>query len=118
VDSNYIISYVNGSVLVNTAPLSIAASSDSMTYGGSVPTITASYSGFVNGDSAATLTTPPTCSTTASSSSPVGTYASSCSGAVDSNYTITYAPGAVVGRKRRPRGQRLVGLDDLRRDST
>ena len=96
VDSNYIISYVNGSVLVNTAPLSIAASSDSMTYGGSVPTITASYSGFVNGDSAATLTTPPTCSTTASSSSPVGTYASSCSGAVDSNYTITYAPGAVV----------------------
>ena len=42
-----------------------------MTYGGSVPTITAGYSGFVNGDSASSLTTKPTCSTTATSSSPV-----------------------------------------------
>ncbi len=45
------------SVTVGTAPLSITASSGSMTYGGSVPTITPSYSGFVNGDSAASLTT-------------------------------------------------------------
>ena len=59
-----------------------------MTYGGSTPTITASYSGFVNGDTAASLTTPPTCSTAATSASPVGSYPSSCSGAVDPNYTL------------------------------
>ena len=31
---------------------------------------------------------------------PGGTYASTCSGAVDSNYTISYVAGAVVGRER------------------
>ena len=71
-----------------------------MSYG-STPTITAGYSGFVNGDTAASLTTPPTCSTTATSSSPVSppTYPSSCSGAVDPNYTISYVPGAVTVTK-------------------
>jgi len=96
VDPNYSFTYVNGSVTVDPAPLSIAASSDSMTYGGTTPTITASYSGFVNGDSASSLTTQPTCSTTATSSSPAGAYTSSCSGAVDPNYTISFTQGAVV----------------------
>ena len=93
VDPNYAISYVPGAVTVNKAPLTITASSGSMTYGGTVPTITPAYSGFVNGDTAASLTTQPTCTTAATSSSPVAgsPYASSCSGAVDSNYTISYA---------------------------
>jgi len=77
-------------------PLTITASSASMTYGGTPPTITASYSGFVNGDTSSSLTTPPTCSTTATSTSPPGSYPSSCSGAVDSNYTISYVNGTVT----------------------
>ena len=36
---------------VNKAPLTVTASSGSMTYGGTPPTITPSYTGFVNGDS-------------------------------------------------------------------
>ncbi len=96
VDPNYTFSYVDGSVQVNPAPLTIAASSDSMTYGGSTPAILPLYTGFVNGDTAGSLSTQPTCTTTATSSSPVGTYVSSCSGAADSNYTISYVPGAVV----------------------
>ena len=95
-DPNYSFSYVNGSVEVDPAPLSIAASSPSVTYGGGTPAITASYSGFVNGDNASSLTTPPTCSTTATASSPVGSYPSSCAGAVDPNYTIHYVGGEVV----------------------
>ena len=47
-DSNYTIGYVAGTVLVNKALLTITASSGSMTYGGTVPTITPGYSGFVN----------------------------------------------------------------------
>ena len=93
VDSNYEISYVDGSMQVTAAALVITASSGSMTYGGSVPVITANYSGFVNNDSATSLATQPTCSTTATSSSPVGTYQSSCSGAADANYTISYVVG-------------------------
>ena len=61
-----------------------------------MPVITPAYGGFVNGDSAASLSTPPTCSTTATSSSPPGTYPATCTGAVDSNYAITYVAGAVT----------------------
>ena len=62
---------------------------------GTVPAITPSYNAFVNGDSAASLATPPTCSTTATSSSPAGTYPTTCSRAVDANYTITYVAGTL-----------------------
>ncbi len=96
VDANYAITYTAGSISVGTATLSITASSGTMTYGGTVPTITASYSGFVNGDSSASLTTQPACLTTATSHSAVGNYTSSCSGAVDANYTIGYTAGSVT----------------------
>ena len=54
-----------------------------MVYGSALPTLTASYSGFVNGDNAANLTTPPNLSTTATSASPVGNYPITASGGVD-----------------------------------
>src|ERR1051325_7811345 len=92
-DDNYTISYAPGSVSVTPASVLIAASSGTMVYGGTVPTITAGYTGLQAGDLApATL---PTCSTAATSTSDVGSYASSCSGAADDNYTISYAPGSV-----------------------
>ena len=99
VDSNYNISYAAGSVTVNPAALTITASNGSMVYGGTPPTITvAGYAGFVNGDSASSLSTKPTCSTKATSSSSVAgsPYPSSCSGAVDSNYKISYVNGSVT----------------------
>ena len=102
VDPNYTFSYSGGTVTVTAAPLTITASNGSMTYGGTVPTITpATYSGFKNGDTASSLSTPPVCSTTATSSSPPSppTYPSSCSGAVDSNYTIGYVAGTVSVNK-------------------
>ncbi len=69
-------------------PLTITASSDTMIYGGTVPTIT--YSPYTP------LSTQPTCTTTATASSPVGTtYTSSCTGASDSNYAISYVSGSV-----------------------
>ena len=66
------------------------------TYGTPVPTLTASYSGFVNGDTASSLTTQPTLSTTATASSPVGSYPITVSGAVDPNYNITYVSGTLT----------------------
>ena len=44
---------------VNPAPLTITASSGSMTYDGTPPAITAGYSGFVNGDGPGSLSTAP-----------------------------------------------------------
>jgi hypothetical protein len=90
--------YVAGSVTVGKAALTITASSGAMTYGGTVPVITPIYNGFVNGQNASSLTAPPTCSTVATGSSPVAgsPYASSCTGAVDPNYSITYVAGSVT----------------------
>ena len=98
VDANYSIAYVPGAVTVNQAALTVTAASVSMTYGSAPPAITALYTGFVNGDTASSLTTKPTCTTTATSTSPVAgsPYSSSCSGAVDPNYAIGYATGAAT----------------------
>ena len=57
----------SGTLTVTKATLVISASSGSMTYGGTVPAITPGYSGFVNGDTAASLTTQPVCTTAATS---------------------------------------------------
>ena len=90
VDPNYSFSYVAGSVAVTPVALTITAHNTSVPYG-TTPTIMPSYSGFVPGDSASSLTTQPTCSTPDTGSSAVAgsPYPSSCSGAVDPNYTIT-----------------------------
>src|SRR5206468_3850874 len=63
-DPIYTIAYVTGTLTVNPAPLTITASNASVTYGDGAPAISASYSGFVLTDTAASLTTPPTCTTT------------------------------------------------------
>ena len=96
VNSNYIIQYVNGTYTISAAPLTIKANNATMTYGGTVPSLGVSYSGFVNGDGASNLTTQPTITTTATSSSPAGTYPIAATGAVDPNYTFTYQPGTMT----------------------
>ena len=95
-DPNYTITYVNGTMTVGGATLTVTANSASMTYGGTVPALTVSYSGFINGDNASSLTTAPTVTTTATSSSSAGDYPITVSGAVDPNYTIVYVPGTLT----------------------
>ena len=95
--SNYTISYVNGTLTVNPAPLTITANNASKIYGAPLPLLGVSYSGFVNGDTAANLTAPPTLATTATASSHVqaGGYQVAASGASDPDYAITYQPGTL-----------------------
>jgi hypothetical protein len=95
-DGNYQITYQAGRLTVNPAPLQVTASSASMPEGGPVPAITPSYQGFIAGDTASSLQAAPQCSTSATSSSPPGEYPSSCSGAVDANYGISYTDGTVT----------------------
>ena len=58
--------------------------------------MTATYSGFVDGDTAASLPRLPSLATTARAGSPVGSYDIDVSGAVDPNYNITYAAGTLA----------------------
>ena len=101
VDGNYTIGYVPGTLTINKAPLTITANNQGMTYGGTMPSLTASYAGFVNGDSAASLTTAPTVVSATPANANAATYAGTltASGAVDSNYTICYAPGTLTINK-------------------
>jgi FtsP/CotA-like multicopper oxidase with cupredoxin domain len=90
-------STASGTLAVSKAGLTITASSATINYGGAVPAITPSFSAFLGADNATTaLTSQPTCSTTATSASVVGSYPSSCTGAVALNYAITYVGGAVT----------------------
>lgn len=96
VDPNYSISYVAGTLTVSTAALTVTADDQSMAYGAAVPTLTASYSGFVNGDTQSSLTTLPTLSTTATSASAPGSYPITASGAADADYSFSYVPGTLT----------------------
>ena len=95
VDSNYTISYAAGTLTVTPADLTITADDQTKLYGAALPTLTVSYSGFVAGDTAANLSTPPTLTTTATASSHVGGYAITVGGAVDTDYTISYFDGTL-----------------------
>ena len=98
-DANYTVTYPpSGSVTVNPASLTVTASSPSMTYATTPPTITPSYTGFENNDSASSLATSPICSITATGPFTVASlpYATSCAGASDPNYTISYSPGSMT----------------------
>ena len=94
--NNYSITYVNGNLTVNPKSLTISPNNVSNVYGAALPTFTFTPSGFVNGDTMASLTTQPTATTTATAASPVGTYVITASGAVDPNYTIGYGTGTLT----------------------
>ena len=97
-DSDYSISYVAGGLTVTPVALVISANDQTKVYGAALPTLTASYSGLVNGDTPASLTTLPTLTTTATASSHVSgnPYSITASGAVDSDYTISYVAGSLT----------------------
>ena len=88
IDPNYTITYVNGTLTVTKAPLTITALPKLKVYGETNPALTYTYTGLVNADAAPS--TLPTIITTALASSPVGAYPISISGASDANYTISY----------------------------
>jgi hypothetical protein len=96
--SNYAISYVSAALTITRAPLVVTAIDQVMRVGGPVPTLTVSYTGFVLGETAATaLTGSPTCTTTATASSPAGVYPITCTvGTLASpNYTFALVDGAL-----------------------
>jgi len=95
-DANYTISFSGGTLSVIPASLTIRADDKTKVAGAANPPLTASYTGFVNGDSVAVLDTAVTISTTAADASPEGTYPITVSGAADANYAITHINGTLT----------------------
>ena len=97
------ITYVNGSLVINKAPVVITAQSRTGTRGGAIPTPT-----FTSNPTAATYTTQPICRVyntsdttfatplTGNFPNAAGTYVTHCSGAVSTNYTPSYVNGTIT----------------------
>src|SRR5207248_1253612 len=95
---NYTISYTPGTLTVTKAALTLVADDKSKVYGAGNPALTfhdASGHPFVNGDTAANLTTQPSLATAAPSAG-VGSYAITIGGAVSPNYTISYTAATLT----------------------
>ncbi|RYY23142.1 MAG: T9SS type B sorting domain-containing protein, partial [Sphingobacteriaceae bacterium] len=95
-DNNYTVATaVTQNLTVNKALLTITATNQTKTYGTANPELTAGFTGFVNGETSNNLTTKPTITTSATTTSSVGSYPINVSGAVAANYQITYVNGSL-----------------------
>jgi hypothetical protein len=94
---NYAITYVDNTTgVITAAPLTVTADDVSRLVNTPNPPFSASYAGFVGGDSAGSLGGTLIFSTPAVVASPSGVYAINVSGQTSSNYTLPYAPGRLT----------------------
>jgi len=98
VSSNYSIQFFPGTLTISPATLTITANNASMAYGGALPAFSASYSGFVNHDTTSVLSGAPSLTTTATSSSSVGSYpiAATTGTLSAANYALKFVPGTLT----------------------
>ena len=91
-NSNFAATPVERTLNVSKAVLTATADNQTKVYGATNPTLTFVYSGWVNGNGIADLTTAPTAITTVTVTSPVAVYtgAITVSGGMDENYSFSY----------------------------
>ncbi len=95
--TNFNDTYVNGTLTITKAPLTVSVEDASIVQGENIPTFLLKYSGFRNGDTESTaFTAKPSASTIATSNSLPGTYPIVVSGGSAQNYALTYQPGTLT----------------------
>ena len=94
--TNYALSFVNGTLTINAAPLSITATDATRQYGATNPVFAATMQGFVNGQGASALAGTLSITTSASQTTPVGAYAIIPSGLSSTNYLLSYSNGVLT----------------------
>jgi hypothetical protein len=98
--TNYSFTFVNGTLTVNKAVLTVTADNKTKTYGAANPSFTATFTGFVNGQTLATsgVSGSAAMTTTADATSPVGAYPISIAEGTlaATNYSFTYANGTLT----------------------
>ncbi len=95
---NYDITFVNGTLTITPAPLTITADDKQKVYGAPLPEFSVQYASFVNGDNSSSLggTLAFASSATAASSVAGSPYSVTPSGLTSTNYNITFAPGKLT----------------------
>jgi sugar lactone lactonase YvrE len=89
---------VSHRIVVNAAVLTVTGNNASRVYGAANPNFTASFSGFVNGDTSSVLSGAPSLTTTATPTSAPGSYTiiSAAGTLAASNYTFSFANGTLT----------------------
>jgi hypothetical protein len=89
--ANYTFNFINGTLTVSKAPLTVTANNASRPYGAANPTFAATITGFVNGDTTSAVTGAPAFTTTATTTSTPGAYpiTPTVGGLVSTNYSFT-----------------------------
>jgi hypothetical protein len=113
--TNYDITFINGTLDVTRAPLTVRAEDKSKIYGAALPAFTAAYEGFVLGQGPGVLGGSLTFTTPATVDSVVGQYSLTPSGLTSGNYSITFVDGKlkVTPAPLKIRGdnkERLIGI--------
>ncbi len=93
---NFNVTYVNGTLTVEKAPLSISGGEYTMKQGDPLPELQAVYEGFKNEETPEVLIEQPTLSTQATSDSAPGVYTVVVEGAIAENYDILYRWGKIT----------------------
>ncbi len=102
--ANYTFTFVGGTLTVTPAVLTVTANNANRAYGADNPTFSAAITGFVNGDGQGVVHGAPGLTTTATVSSPVGTYAivAAAGSLTAANYTFAFANGTLTVTQATP----------------
>jgi hypothetical protein len=93
--SNYKITYNTALFTINKTTLTVTATSTTKILDAPNPTFSTTYSGFKFSDGPSSLGGTLSCTTTGTTTSPVGGYPITCSGLTSSNYAFTYVTGTL-----------------------
>ena len=96
--ANYNVVYVNGTLTVDKAILTVTPNNQSIVSGSALPSLSATIAGFVNGDTQTVVTGLPALTTTATSSSPAGSYpiVATLGTLAAANYSFTFGTGTLT----------------------
>ena len=92
-NGNYLITFAGSTLTIGKAALSVTADAKAKVYGAADPAFTATYTGFVNGETAAVL--GGTLSLARAPGENVGSYLITPSGQTSGNYAITFNTGTL-----------------------
>jgi streptogramin lyase len=96
--ANYNVVYINGTLAVSKALLTVTPNNQTIVSGSVLPPLSATITGFVNGDTQAVVTGLPALTTTATSSSPAGSYpiVATLGTLAAANYSFTFGTGTLL----------------------
>ena len=100
--TNYNDTYIDGTLTITKAPLTITVNSLSIWQDDAFPVFNVTYQGFKNGEDSTVLTRLPVVTSDVTSTNIIGEYNITASGAKAKNYKISYIQGKLTIKERIP----------------